>query len=158
MFHQLKEVVNKYLFISLVLIFSACSEKKSNLDKIDVKCEGFWYKNTYYGNKKIHTSVLLSKDTIPIKIISYRKDGSIEAEFLFGKDRDSLGYGLVIHYDSSSLNKIENVEVVGISRSDIWKGYTLFYREPEIMKIDTSSYKKWKEKINVEGKNYYFDW
>lgn len=152
---------NKYIYIIPVLIFLSCSHAQSDIDKVqknDTICEGFWFKNTYYTNKQVHTSTLLSKDTVPIKITSYRKDGSIECEFLFGKDRDSLGYGLAIHYDSSKLNQIENVEVVGINKSNFWKGYTLFYREREIMKKDSNSYKKWKERINVEGKNYYFDW
>ena len=98
----------------------------------------------------------MSKDTIPIKIVSYRKNGSRESEFLFGQDRDSLGYGLAIHYDSSS--KIENVEVIGINTSNVWKGYTLFYRESDIQKIDMKKYKEWKEKVHVKGKSYNFDW
>lgn len=146
--------------LSLLILISiiSCTNKESKIKTVESKCLDFWYKRTYYTNKKIHTEMLLSKDTVPLKIISYREDGSIEAEFLFGKNRDSLGYGLVIHYDNSISNNIENVEIVGINTSNTWKGYTLFYREKEIQKINENKYKNWKNKINVENKNYYFDW
>jgi hypothetical protein len=149
--------MRKLCFIILISLLS-CSQHEGKIKNIGSDCLDFWYKRTYYSNNKIHTETLLSKDTVPLKIISYRNNGSIEAEFLFGKDRDSLGYGLVIHYDSSISNRIENVEIVGINTSNTWKGYTLFYREKEIMKIDSVNYENWKKKINVKDKNYYFDW
>ena len=146
--------------LSIIILISllSCTNQENRIKNVGGECLDFWYKRTYYTNKKIHTETLLSKDTVPLKIISYREDGSIEAEFLFGKNRDSLGYGLVIHYDSSIFNNIENVEIVGINTSNTWKGYTLFYREKEIQKIDDVKYKNWKKKINLENKNYYFDW
>lgn len=148
----------KKLFLIILVASLSCKKSKKETKFVNSDSLGFWYKRTYYTNKKIHTETLLSKGTVPLKIISYREDGSIEAEFLFGKNRDSLGYGLVIHYDNSISNNIENVEIVGINTSNTWKGYTLFYREKEIQKIDDIKYKNWKKKINVENKNYYFDW
>lgn len=151
----------RYLSIIFCISLLSCSQHKNSLKNEVAQtdtCEGFWYKRTFYNNRKVHTCLLLTKDTVPIKIISYRLNGSIEAEFLFGSNRDSLGYGLVIHYDSSKSNQIENVEIVGINRSSLWKGFTLFYRKADLMKKDMKKYKSWEEKIDVKGKNYYFDW
>jgi hypothetical protein len=142
------------------VFFSSCDNASTPILKKDTadSCQGFWYKKTYYTNQQVHTSTLLTNDTVPIKILSFRENGSIEAEFLFGKNRDTLGYGLAIFYDSTEANKIENVEVVGISTSSYWKGNTLFYRQKELMKIDSNDYHQWSRRLNVEGKNYYFDW
>lgn len=145
----------------LILSAYSCSqEEKKNINKSTSGNPnlGFWERKSYYSNGKIHTSTLMDKDSIPIRIQSYRPNGVVEVEFLFGKKRDTLGYGLAIYYDSLELGKIENVEIIGISISNIAKQYTLFYRGNEIEKIDKDEYRKWKKIIDVPNKSYYFDW
>ena len=148
------------LTMFIFCVYSCMQKEQKNITKsISTDSNSsFWERKTYYSNGKVHTTTLIDKDSIPIRIQSYRPNGVIEAEFLFGKKRDTLGYGLAIYYDSLLHEKIENVEIVGISISNIAKKYTLFYRENEIEKIDKDDYLRWRKIIGVPNKSYYFDW
>jgi len=159
MLHLLK---NKALILWVIILLVACKENKPmDVTHSVEKCEHLRSINgiSEINGKKtefLATELNFRKDSFLLSEIEYSKEGFPIKETLYGTITDSLGYGLVIFYDSNS-NKIKHVEIIAIKKSVTGSKRYKIFSQRQLKAVNQKAYEKWMSKLQDDGFNYPID-
>lgn len=158
MFPRLK--INFWTAFAIVILFAFCSEKKEVSSR---QLENNGYYESHFSKEDINSEnsfliqeAYFNKDSFLINDVSYFKKDVPERESLYSNFTDSLGYGIVIFYDSIP-DKVKHVEIVAVIRSKSNKKRYKIFSQKYLKQTNPKAYEDWIKKTKDDGFEYPID-